>query len=187
MEIELSTPLDESVRDLSAGQRVYLSGVVYVARDQAHRRMMEDLDAGRPPFPLEGQVIYYAGPSPTPPGRVIGSMGPTTSGRMDPFTVRLLGMGLKGMIGKGKRSLEVLDALASFGAVYFGATGGAAALLSRSVVSSEVVAYGELGPEAVLRIEVRRMPLLVIADSRGGCVYDSGPRAARAMAEGLGG
>ncbi|WP_172634058.1 FumA C-terminus/TtdB family hydratase beta subunit [Thermanaerovibrio velox] len=185
--MQISTPLDQSVRDLVAGQRVLLSGVVYVARDQAHRRIFEDLDAGRMPFPLEGQVIYYAGPSPTPPGRVIGSMGPTTSGRMDPFTVRLLQMGLKGMIGKGRRSREVLDAMVSFGAVYLGATGGAAALLSRSVVSSEVIAYPELGPEAVLRIEVLRMPLVVIADSKGNDLYDSGPREARAMVAGLGG
>lgn len=175
MVLRIRTPLGESVREIRAGQRLLLSGTVYVARDQAHRRIMEDLERGVMPFPLEGQVIYYAGPSPTPPGRIIGSMGPTTSGRMDPFTPRLLQMGLRGMIGKGRRSREVMEALVRFGAVYLGATGGAAVLLSRSIVSSQVVAYEELGPEAVLRIEVLDMPLVVLGDSLGNDLYEIGP------------
>jgi len=182
--IELTTPLGEEVRSLRAGDLVSLSGVVYVARDQAHRRMLEDLDRGSLPFQLEGQVIYYAGPSPTPPGRVIGAMGPTTSGRMDPFTPRLLDLGLRGMIGKGRRSKEVLDAMARHGAVYLGATGGAAVLLSRSIRSCEVVAYQDLGPEAILKITVDRMGLVVLGDAHGGDIYASGPAGARKMMDG---
>lgn len=138
--------------------------------------MTDALKAGEDlPFSIKDEVIFYAGPSPTPPGRVIGSIGPTTSGRMDPYTPMLLEIGLRGMIGKGKRNPEVLDAIKKYHAVYFGAAGGTAALLASSVVSVEKVAYEDLGPEAVLRLEIKEMPLVVLADCRGGDLYRSGP------------
>ena len=150
-----------------------LSGVLYTARDAAHARLAEALaSGGEMPFDLAGQVIYYVGPTPAPPGRVIGSAGPTTSGRMDRFTPALLAAGLKGTIGKGARSQEVRAAIQTHKAVYFGATGGAAALLARSVVSCEVVAYPELGCEAVHRLVVKDMPLVVINDCLGGDLYE---------------
>lgn len=138
--------------------------------------MTDALKAGEDlPFSIKDEVIFYAGPSPTPPGRVIGSIGPTTSGRMDPYTPMLLEIGLRGMIGKGKRNPEVLDAIKKYHAVYFGVAGGTAALLASSVVSVEKVAYEDLGPEAVLRLEIKEMPLVVLADCRGGDLYRSGP------------
>ena len=171
--LTLSTPLTREVRkDLRAGDRVLLSGTIYAARDAAHRRMTESLRRGEPlPFDLRDQVVYYAGPAPTPPGRAIGPVGPTTSGRMDPYTPALLNLGLGGMIGKGRRSPEVLEALRRHGAVYFGATGGAAALLARSVQECVLVAYEDLGPEAMLKLNVREMPLTVLIDSRGTSLY----------------
>ncbi len=173
----LRTPLEEKeVAALSAGESVILSGSILVARDAAHKRMTDALKAGEDlPFSIKDEVIFYAGPSPTPPGRVIGSIGPTTSGRMDPYTPMLLEIGLRGMIGKGKRNPEVLDAIKKYHAVYFGAAGGTAALLASSVVSVEKVAYEDLGPEAVLRLEIKEMPLVVLADCRGGDLYRSGP------------
>jgi len=174
----ITTPVSEEVvMSLRAGDRVLLSGVIYTARDAAHRRMVELLSRGEPlPIELQGQVIYYAGPSPAPPGRPVGSIGPTTSGRMDPYTPRLLELGLKGMIGKGNRSPEVKEALKRYRAVYFGATGGAAALLARRVKRAEVVAFEDLGPEAIRFLEVEDFPLVVINDPYGGDLYEEGMR-----------
>jgi len=174
----LTTPLtDEAVRALRAGQPVLLSGVVYTARDAAHRRFAAELDAGRPlPVDLAGQALYYVGPSPTAPGAVIGSAGPTSSYRMDPWTPRLLAeCGLKATIGKGERSPEVVDAMRVHGAVYLATTGGAAALIAKCIVASEVVWAEDLGPEAVRRLEVENLPCLVAVDCHGGNLYESGP------------
>lgn len=172
----ITTPLtDEVVESLRAGQRVLLTGVIYSARDAAHKRMVEALDKGEPlPVDLKGQVIYYVGPSPAKPGRPIGSAGPTTSGRMDPYTPRLLAVGLKGMIGKGSRSEAVKEALKEYKAVYFGATGGAAALLAQRIKAAQVIAYEDLGPEAIMRLEVEDFPVVVINDCHGGDLYQEG-------------
>lgn len=171
---------DEDVEALHAGDIVRLSGKILVGRDAAHKRISEAFkDGGEPPFSIDNEVIYYAGPAPTPPGAVIGPIGPTTSGRMDPYTPLLLSKGLRGMIGKGKRTSEVLEAVREHKAVYFGATGGTAVLLANSVKSAERVAYDDLGPEAVLRLEVEDMPLVVLADCHGGNLYESGPEEAR--------
>jgi len=151
--------------------------VLYVARDAAHKRMVEALDKGdHLPFNIKGQTIYYLGPSPAPPGKVIGSAGPTTSSRMDVYTPRLLAAGLKGMIGKGARSQEVKDALKKYKAVYLAAVGGAGALLSKTIIKSEIIAYPELGPEAILRIEVKDFPATVINDIYGGDLYAEGKK-----------
>lgn len=173
-EIRLHTPLSAAdVERLKAGDRVLLTGKIYTARDTAHKRLVERLDEGRDlPIPLEGQVIYYCGPAPPRPGRPIGSAGPTTSYRMDPYAPRLIELGLKGMIGKGKRSPSVIDAIKKFGAVYFGATGGAGALLAKKIKSSRVVAYEDLGPEAIRELEVEDFPVVVINDVRGNDLYD---------------
>ncbi len=160
-------------RNLKAGTRVLLSGVVYTARDAAHKRIVLALDRGEElPFRLEGQVIYYAGPCPPAPGQVIGSLGPTTSGRMDSYAPRLCEAGLKGMIGKGKRSRAVVQAIARYGAVYFVTIGGAGALLSQAVRKAEVVAYSDLGPEAVHRLEIADFPAIVGVDAHGRDMYD---------------
>lgn len=179
----LTLPLDDdAVCSLHAGDIVKLSGKILVGRDAAHKRIAEAIKEGKPlPFSIENEIIYYAGPAPTPPGSVIGPIGPTTSGRMDPYTPLLLSKGLRGMIGKGKRSPEVLAAIKEHRSVYFGATGGAAVLLSGCVKSAEKVAYDDLGPEAVLRLEVKDMPLVVLADCSGGNLYESGPAEARKM------
>ncbi len=176
----LNTPLsEEDIMDLKAGDIVYLSGSIIIARDAAHKRIFERMSSGeKEPFPIKGEIIFYAGPAPTPPGEVIGPIGPTTSGRMDPYTPFLLERGLKGMIGKGKRSPEVLEAIRNNRAVYFGATGGTAVLLARSILSVEMVAYEDLGPESVRRLEIREMPLVVLADAHGGDLYISGPEEA---------
>lgn len=173
---KISLPLtDEAIAGLRSGDKVLLSGVLYVARDAAHRRMFESLEKGESlPFDIRGQTVYYMGPSPAPPGRPIGSAGPTTSARMDSYTPRLLAEGMKGIIGKGVRSAEVREALRKHGAVYFSAVGGAGALISRSVIASEVVAYDDLGPEAVLRLDVRDFPVTVVNDSHGGDLYEEG-------------
>ncbi len=172
----ITLPLtDKTVVSLRAGDAVLLSGVIFTARDAAHLRMFEALERGQPlPFEIKNQTIYYVGPSPAPPGRVIGSAGPTTSTRMDEYTPRLLAAGLKGMVGKGPRSAEVKEAIKKYQAVYFAAVGGAGALLSKSVLKSEVVAYPDLGPEAVLRLEVQDFPATVINDIYGGDLYESG-------------
>jgi fumarate hydratase subunit beta len=166
---------EETIAGLKAGDTVLLSGVLYVARDAAHRRIVEALERGEPlPFDIKGQTVYYMGPSPAKPGKVIGSAGPTTSVRMDTYTPRLLAEGLKGMIGKGVRSDEVKDAVKKYKAVYFAAVGGAGALLSKTIIGSEVVAYKDLGPEAVLRLEVKDFPATVINDIHGGDLYVEG-------------
>lgn len=176
MNKNISLPLtDEVIKDLHTGDSLSLSGILYVARDAAHKRMVTALDERKPlPFDIRGQTIYYMGPSPAPPGRIIGAAGPTTSGRMDSYAPRLIAAGLKGMIGKGARSAAVKEALQKHGAVYLGAIGGAGALLSRSITKSKVIAYEELGPEAVLRIEVKDFPATVINDIHGGDLYTEG-------------
>ena len=172
--ISLTTPLSpDAVADLVAGDRVLLSGVVYAARDTAHKRLIDLLERGEePPIPLDGQAIYYAGPSPARPGQVIGSAGPTTSGRMDPYTPALLAAGVRATIGKGRRSPEVRRAIAEHNAVYLGVIGGVAALVARCVVACEVVAFDELGPEAIRRLEFDRLPAFVINDAHGRDLYE---------------
>ncbi|HPJ25733.1 MAG TPA: Fe-S-containing hydro-lyase [Synergistaceae bacterium] len=169
--------LPEDLRHLRAGDAVSLSGVIYTARDAAHKRMVELLRRGEPlPVDLRGQALYYAGPAPAKPGRVIGPIGPTTSGRMDPYTPALLEQGVLGLIGKGLRSREVRQALVRYGAVYFGATGGAAALLSGSVRRATVAAFEDLATEAIRRLEVEDFPLVVLLDSQGNDLYEEGPK-----------
>lgn len=172
-EHKLNTPLtDDDILKLKAGDVVFLSGTIYSARDAAHKKLFELLDEGRElPFELEGASIYYVGPSPAPPGRPIGAAGPTTSYRMDTYAPRLHALGLKATIGKGKRSAEVKEAIKEHKAVYFGATGGAGALLSNSIEESEVIAFDELGPEAIRAMKVKDFPLLVINDAFGGELY----------------
>ncbi|MDZ7372732.1 MAG: Fe-S-containing hydro-lyase [candidate division KSB1 bacterium] len=174
----ISTPLtDEVVEGLSAGDNVLLSGVIYTARDAAHKRLVELLDKGEElPFDLRGQVIYYVGPTPARPGKVIGAAGPTTSGRMNPYAPRLLAAGQKGIIGKGEMDRAVQEALERYKAVYFAAIGGAGALIAQCVVSSELVAYEDLGPEAIRRLVVRDLPLTVAQDCHGGNLYQEGRR-----------
>ena len=171
--IEIKTPLSvDDVVSLYAGQPVLISGVLYTARDAAHKRMVEALERGEDlPFDVRGQVIYYVGPTPAPPGRVIGAAGPTTAGRMDRYTPALLARGLKGAIGKGSRSEEVKQALKTHVAVYFGGLGGAGALLARSIQTVEIVAYEDLGTEAIRRIEVEDFPAVVVNDCYGGDAY----------------
>jgi fumarate hydratase subunit beta len=175
----IHTPLtDYDVLNLYAGEKVLLNGFVYTARDAAHKRLFELLQSGGElPVSLEGQVVYYVGPTPAKPGQVIGSAGPTTSGRMDLYTPALLACGLKGMIGKGPRSEEVIHSLIAYKAVYFGATGGAGALLSRYIKSAKVVAYEDLGPEAIYLLEVEDFPVIVINDVYGGDLYVEGMNA----------
>lgn len=176
MEVKLSTPLtEEKVKNLKAGDTVLLSGTMYTARDAAHKRLIELLDNGKElPINIKDETIYYVGPSPAKPGQVIGSAGPTTSYRMDPYAPRLLDLGLKGMIGKGKRNDEVIDAIKRNKAVYFGAIGGAAALIAKSIVEAEIIAYEDLGAEAIRKIKVKDMPLVVIIDIEGTNLYEVG-------------
>lgn len=175
-EYHLETPLtDEDLEQLQIGDNVYLSGTVYTGRDAAHERLVSLLEEGKSlPIDIAGQVIYYVGPAPAKPGKPIGSAGPTTSYRMDPYTPPLLEAGLKGMIGKGSRSQEVRDALAEHTAVYFGAVGGAAALISRSIKKAEVVAYEDLGTEAIRRLTVEDFPVVVVNDVHGNDLYEKG-------------
>ena len=174
--MEINTPLtEEVVAQLRAGDRVFVSGTLYVARDAAHARLVAALERGEVlPFDPGGQIIYYMGPSPARPGHPIGSAGPTTSGRMDVYVPRLLAAGLKGMIGKGNRSALVREALERYHAVYFAAVGGAAALIAACVLSAEVIAYADLGAEALRRLVVARMPVIVINDIYGGDAYEIG-------------
>ncbi len=166
---------EETIKELGAGDAVLLTGVLYVARDAAHRRMVAALDKGEPlPFDIRGQTIYYTGPAPARPGQVIGSAGPTTSGRMDSYTPRLLAEGLKGTIGKGMRSQAVKDAMKQHKAIYLAATGGIGAVLAKSIKKSEVIAYDDLGAEAVRRLEVENFPAIVINDIYGGDLYEEG-------------
>lgn len=175
----IKTPLtDEIIKSLSAGDRVFLSGIIYTARDAAHKRLAELMSKGEKlPVNLDGQVIYYVGPTPPKPGYVIGSAGPTTSYRMDAYTPKLLTAGLRGMIGKGKRSDEVKKAIKKHKAVYFAAIGGLGALLSKKIRSARVVAYEDLGPEAIRELKVEDFPLVVINDSKGGDLYIKGVKA----------
>jgi fumarate hydratase subunit beta len=170
------TPLtQEKLRDLKAGDNVLLSGVIYTGRDAAHKKMVEALEQGEAlPFEMKDQVIYFVGPTPAKENQVIGSAGPTTSGRMDAYSPKLIAQGLTGMIGKGLRSPEVIEAMKDYGAVYFGAIGGAGALIAKRIVAAEVIAYPELGPEAVRRLVVEDFPLIVIIDHEGNNLYEIG-------------
>lgn len=175
MDKHITAPLtEETIADLHAGDMVYITGTIYTARDAAHKRMAETLDRGEElPLSLQGNIIYYMGPSPAREGRVIGSAGPTTAGRMDSYTPRILDLGLKGMIGKGRRSEEVKRAIVRNGAVYFAAIGGAGALLSKSITAAEVIAYEDLGTEAVRKLTVENFPAIVVIDSAGHDMYQN--------------
>lgn len=175
MDREITAPITSNVvAELNAGDMVYISGTIYTARDAAHKRMDETLDAGSDlPLDVKGNIIYYMGPSPARDGRPIGSAGPTTASRMDKYAPRLLDLGLGGMIGKGKRSRDVIDAIVRNGSVYFAAIGGAGALLSKSIVASEVIAYDDLGTEAIRKLTVERFPAIVVIDSRGNNLYET--------------
>ena len=177
MRKNITVPMtEEEARALKAGDSVLISGTVYTARDAAHTRMDETIKRGEKlPFDVKDNVIYYMGPSPARPGRAIGSAGPTTASRMDRYAPKLLDMGLRGMIGKGKRTDEVKEAVMRNGAVYFAAVGGAGALLSKAIVSSEVIAYDDLGTEAIRKLEVRDFPAIVVMDSEGNDLYKTAP------------
>lgn len=174
MEKHITVPFDkETAKSLKAGDYVYITGVIYTARDAAHKRMDESLNNGdKLPIDIDGNVIYYMGPSPAREGRPIGSAGPTTATRMDKYTPRLLDMGLTGMIGKGKRQPKVKEAIVRNNAVYFAAVGGAGALLSQRILKSDVVAYDDLGTEAIRRLEVENFPVIVVIDSEGNDLYE---------------
>ncbi|MBZ4646532.1 MAG: fumB [Clostridia bacterium] len=176
MEIHIQTPLTkDKLKDLKAGDSVLISGTIYTGRDAAHKRMIEALEKGEAlPFDIENQIIYYVGPCPAKPGQVIGSCGPTTSGRMDAYAPLLIEKGLTGMIGKGLRSKQVIDAMTQYGAVYFGAIGGAGALIAKTVKSEEIVAYEDLGTEAIRKLTVEKFPAVVIIDSKGNNLYETG-------------
>jgi fumarate hydratase subunit beta len=173
---KITLPLnEETLEDLRAGDDVLLTGTIYVGRDAAHKRMIEALDRGEKlPFDIKGQTIYFMGPTPARPGKPIGAAGPTTSGRMDSYSPRLIAEGLKGMIGKGMRSAAVKEAMKQHKAVYFGAIGGAGALASKSIKKAEVVAYEKLGAEALRRLEVSDFPVTVVNDAHGGDLYEEG-------------
>jgi len=176
MIVHIASPLEPKVVEkLKAGDQVFISGTIYVARDAAHKRMVQALDKGeRLPFDISGQTVYYMGPSPAKPGQVIGSAGPTTSGRMDIYTPRLLAAGLRAMIGKGGRSLAVKEAMKRYKAVYLAAIGGAGALITKSIKKAEVVAYDDLGAEAIRCLEVEDFPAIVVNDIYGGDLYEEG-------------
>lgn len=178
MDKRITMPLtEEMVKDLKAGDTVLISGTIYTARDAAHKRLIELLDKGEElPMEVEEQVIYYVGPTPAKPGMAIGSAGPTTSYRMDPYAPRLLDKGLRGMIGKGIRSDKVIDSIIKNKAVYFGAIGGAAALIGKSIVNSEIIAYEDLGSEAIRKLEVIDFPAVVVIDSKGNNLYEIGQK-----------
>lgn len=175
MEKHMNIPMTkEEARSLKAGDYIYLSGTIYTARDAAHKRMDEALDRGEGlPFDIRGNAVYYMGPSPAREGRPIGSAGPTTASRMDKYTPRLLDLGMGAMIGKGKRSPAVIDAIIRNGAVYFAAVGGAGAVLSKSILASEVIAYEDLGTEAIRRLTIENFPVIVVIDSQGNNLYET--------------
>ncbi len=177
-EIKLFSPLScEDVEKLKIGDKVLLNGIIYTARDATHKRLVETLERGEElPFDPDGQIIYYVGPAPARPGKVIGPAGPTTSSRMDPYAIYLMEAGVKGMIGKGSRGQKVKQAIKKYKAVYFAAIGGAAALLSEHIKKAEVIAYEELGTEAIRKLEVEDFPLLVVNDTKGGDLYQEGIR-----------
>ncbi len=172
----ITTPLtDELCRSLKAGDSVLISGTIYTARDAAHKRMVTALENGEPlPFDVRGQIVYYVGPCPAAPGQVIGPAGPTTSGRMDTYSPALLKAGLKGMLGKGLRKQPVIDAIREYEAVYLVTTGGAGALLSKRILKADIVAYEDLGPEAIYKLEVQHFPAIVAIDSQGNNLYVQG-------------
>lgn len=174
----LETPLSlKDIAPLKSGDRVTISGVLYTARDAAHRRLLELIEAGKElPIPIKDQIIYYVGPSPAPPGRVIGAAGPTTSYRMDPYTPSLLKLGLRGMIGKGRRSKEVKEAMVKYKAIYMAAIGGAGALMARAIKEVRVLAYEDLGPEAIRELKVERLPVIVVNDIQGNDLYLEGQK-----------
>ena len=174
--IRIEAPLtQEKVAQLKAGDSVLISGTIYTGRDAAHKKMVEALARGEElPFDVQDQIIYFVGPTPPKPDQVIGSAGPTTSGRMDAYSPKLIELGLTGMIGKGIRSAEVIEAMKKHGAVYFGAIGGSGALLAKRIVSAEVIAYPELGPEAVRKLVVKDFPVMVIIDKNGNNLYEFG-------------
>ena len=174
MEKQLQTPLTkEKVKTLHAGDYVYISGTIYSARDAAHKRLTESLEKGEVlPLPLENEIIYYLGPTPARPGQVIGSAGPTTSSRMDKYAPKLLSLGQTGMIGKGRRSDAVISSMKENCAVYFAAVGGAGALLSKCIKKAEVLAYEDLGAEAIYKLEVENFPVIVVIDCEGNNLYD---------------
>ena len=176
MDKYIQTPLTEEIaQTLKAGDYVYITGTIYTARDAAHKRMQEALDAGEPlPIEMKDNVIYYMGPSPAREGRPIGSAGPTTASRMDKYAPKLLDLGLRGMIGKGKRSQAVIDAIVKEKAVYMAAVGGAGALLSKCIKESEVIAYDDLGTEAIRKMRVENLPVIVVIDSEGNNLYEIG-------------
>lgn len=178
MDKHISVPLEAgAAASLRTGDYVYLTGIIYTARDAAHKRMYEALEKGEQlPLELKNNIIYYMGPSPARPGKSIGSAGPTTASRMDKYTPALLNLGLKGMIGKGKRSTAVKEAVMRNGAVYFAAVGGAGALLSRAVIDSQVIAYDDLGTEAIHRLEVKNFPVIVVMDAQGNDLYETAVR-----------
>lgn len=179
MEKRIVTPLtEEKVLGLKAGESILLSGTIYTARDAAHKRLIDLISEGKElPLNIDEEIIYYVGPSPAKPGEVIGSAGPTTSYRMDPYAPTLLDLGLKGMIGKGARSEEVTEAIKRNKSIYFGAIGGAAALIGKCVVASEIIAYEDLGAEAIRKLEVKDLPLIVVIDSEGNNLYKIGQEA----------
>lgn len=174
MDIEIKAPIEKEIaKRLRVGDMVYITGTIYTARDAAHKRMDEALSEGKElPFDIKGNIIYYMGPSPAREGRPIGSAGPTTASRMDKYTPRLLDLGLGGMIGKGRRNPKVIDAMVKNGAVYFAAIGGAGALLSKAIVESEIIAYDDLGTEAIRKLKVERFPAIVVIDSEGNNLYE---------------
>ena len=178
MEYHLNVPFDKAeIAKLQIGDTVYLNGTIYTARDAAHKRMQETLDRGEKlPVSVENNVIYYMGPSPAREGRPIGSAGPTTASRMDKYAPALLDLGLAGMVGKGKRSPQVKEAVVRNGAVYFAAIGGAGALLSKAITASEVVAYEDLGTEAIRKLTVREFPVIVVMDTKGQDLYETAPK-----------
>ncbi len=177
-EIRITTPLtDKVIKTLKTGDKVLISGIVYTARDAAHKRLVSAIkDREKLPFNLKGQIIYFTGPTPAPPDKAIGSAGPTTSSRMDAFSPILIKKGLKGMIGKGPRGKEVVDAIKKYKAVYFAAVGGAAALLSKGIKKSEVIAYEDLGTEAIRMLEIEDFPVIVVNDMYGNDLYTDGLR-----------
>ncbi len=174
--IELKTPISNStIEKLKAGDKVRISGVLYTARDAAHKRLIEMVEAGNNlPFDVKGQLLYYVGPTPAKPGQVIGSAGPTTSYRMDTYAPTLIKMGLKGTIGKGGRSKEVQEAMKQYKAVYFAAVGGAAALIAKTIKKVEIIAFDDLGTEAIRKMEVENFPAIVVNDTKGGDLYNIG-------------